>query len=1040
MVVEEKVSPFAQSPLMVSQALLAVREGPGHDTPLVGVKILPGSLVRVGGSEHMSTKEKLMTKPVHETRMHIELDGDQEPLGWVTGVSKDEIDNLKLAARGFPLMRVVKSLPLREGKEADSSKVGEIHKDTAVRIMQREITEDGVEKALVSLDGNVAVPKGWVNWLLPGKDKDSADVVSMVPKEQLVITFDLRVHTANSLMRVLAEKKKTVTTDVGKRRKGETSELPSQVAGKRPKFGDTDGPSVSRHTLVETPASLKMVFNCFNAPFAVKSWTGKEHPFDKLPLEQAFDLLVRSTRKRMGRVKLAYTLNTPFLERVEFPNDWFLAEEYGVSNDGWQSAASLELEIVWGKEVAVVEVQPWLAYASSIGARIMLRKLGAASGQCATVQRVLQDDRIVARVDGYSKDDGVKGEVILDLQPANVILTTFPHYPRDTKLLLLHQRQVVDASVLHWVGGTVEDEGSRHMINVKPLEAKTGAQVWHDLNQFNHVAAPEGVTSVTFEEHRISYCGWVTGNEDKVEDAITGNLLLIKDQLIFLEIADLPGLLMPPQYVHMHNIPDLVKAQMEQSPKRSEGTHTAQPVLVRAGPGTGKTWAIKQALFLLAEALGDEKRAGEGVRLTPVIVFVQRVVRLLREHGDDPQELLSDPNGLMRWYISNEFIDRHEDRNMLLIAHELGSLVVLVDGVDEAAGMREIVEAFVHYELVVSGNRLMVTSRPEGVDIDDYRSRFVVVNLKELSQEQQRTVIQMQLQGNRFFEHLVNIAECRKALDTKYKTAFKQEVLRLEIEEAKFGSIELQRADDLLVEAAQEIRAQQQQAREAADEDEPITKGKGIADDAELKAKLRWVEFREVAVLIRKEGPSRPSRKTMVDSQIELQSYLEAAETDLLKDLRSPYMHRLNTKMMTPSKVDGGMPILELLEMEIRPLPSPCSRAHIAPVVEILRTAMRTGVSSEELLETLALLALQRKLPASGAGRRGARSVPIVASGLWYEVVKTTEDRYLAFDAVLPQLMCAQRQQPRRCACRPALPIPTRLCLTLAWCNAIAGT
>ena len=76
---------------------------------------------------------------------------------------------------------------------------------------------------------------------------------------------------------------------------------------------------------------------------------------------------------------------------------------------------------------------------------------------------------------------------------------------------------------------------------------------------------------------------------------------------------------------------------------------------------------------------------------------------------------------------------------MLLIAHELRSIVVLVDGIDEAAGMRDIVEAFVHYELVTSGNRVMVTSRPEGVDVEDYKTRFVVVNLKELSQEQQRT-------------------------------------------------------------------------------------------------------------------------------------------------------------------------------------------------------------------------------------------------------------------------------------------------------------
>ena len=68
-------------------------------------------------------------------------------------------------------------------------------------------------------------------------------------------------------------------------------------------------------------------------------------------------------------------------------------------------------------------------------------------------------------------------------------------YPRDTRLLLLHERKLVDASVLHWVGGTTQDEGSRHLINVKPPDAKTGQQVWHDLNCFNHVAVPAEVTA-----------------------------------------------------------------------------------------------------------------------------------------------------------------------------------------------------------------------------------------------------------------------------------------------------------------------------------------------------------------------------------------------------------------------------------------------------------------------------------------------------------------------------------------------------------------
>ena len=40
---------------------------------------------------------------------------------------------------------------------------------------------------------------------------------------------------------------------------------------------------------------------------------------------------------------------------------------------------------------------------------------------------------------------------------------------------------------------------------------------------------------------------------------------------------------------------DLVKLLLIPSPGRIYGTHSTQPVLVRAGPGTGKTWMAKQA-------------------------------------------------------------------------------------------------------------------------------------------------------------------------------------------------------------------------------------------------------------------------------------------------------------------------------------------------------------------------------------------------------------------------------------------------------------
>ena len=104
------------------------------------------------------------------------------------------------------------------------------------------------------------------------------------------------------------------------------------------------------------------------------------------------------------------------------------------------------------QDVAIIAVEPWLAYGCSLGARVNIRNLGASHGQCATVDRILGDDRVVAKVDGFSKADGVKGEVIVDLQPKTVIPTAGPGYPRGQRLLLLHKQTLVDATVMNWEG------------------------------------------------------------------------------------------------------------------------------------------------------------------------------------------------------------------------------------------------------------------------------------------------------------------------------------------------------------------------------------------------------------------------------------------------------------------------------------------------------------------------------------------------------------------------------------------------------------
>ena len=55
---------------------------------------------------------------------------------------------------------------------------------------------------------------------------------------------------------------------------------------------------------------------------------------------------------------------------------------------------------------------------------------------------------------------------------------------------------------------------------------------------------------------------------------------------------------------------------------------------------------------------------------------------------------------------------------------------------------------------------------------------------------------------------------------------------------------------------------------------------------------------------------------------------------------------------------------------------------------------MPAGFYTVEMAEALTKIALQRKLPASG-GRRGGRAVPILASGLWHQVIQTVEQLYV---------------------------------------------
>ena len=565
-----------------------------------------------------------------------------------------------------------------------------------------------------------------------------------------------------------------------------------------------------------------------------------------------------------------------------------------------QSDGFIELRVDWKTlnksgdpvpHVAVLRVNPWLAYGCGEGARLASRKPGATESTAGTLQRTLRDDYVVVRRDGSDS------ELTVDPTPFTVVPTMNPRHEEGTRLLIVHEGNCMDAVVEEWPDGQIETkDGSRHLLKVEPLQmsgwvtmekegveflirreepgdvlagspstskAAAGAasdtadassqllkedgtadetppppppaeddfdlsgtwvtkkmvklrsgcdpntaelgnlksnlpvtilerrvtpngvrayiatipseshiEVTIALNEFNH--SVQRFPSVSaYEAARANYLEDIVVREALVEDAITGNNLRIKDQTLHISTATAEednNLRTIPLEWNVSDVLDLVKLLLVPSPGRIYGTHSTQPVLVRAGPGTGKTWMAKQAVFTLADRLllGEGGATNDGIRLVPIVVFVQRIIYLLREGaekaGDKSQSLLER-------YIQSVYAGKKYESwcTMLMQAYDMRALIVLLDGVDEAAGLRDQIEEFVHKEVVPSGNRVLVTSRPEGVNLVTYAKTFVVMNLCQLTNEQQRRVINIQMQGNIFFDHLLSLGEVRKKLDNAYK-------------------------------------------------------------------------------------------------------------------------------------------------------------------------------------------------------------------------------------------------------------------------------
>ena len=153
-------------------------------------------------------------------------------------------------------------------------------------------------------------------------------------------------------------------------------------------------------------------------------------------------------------------------------------------------------------------------------------------------------------------------------------------------------------------------------------------------------------------------------------------------------------------------------------------------------------------------------------------------MRLVREQGDEAEVLrgLLHTRSMLPWYIEHNF--EGEERQMLLQAYELRALIVLIDGIDEGADLKERIEEFVVKKLAPAGLRVVLTSRPEGVKLELYED-FVIMNLKPLTESQQNELIRLQITdkpaSKEFFDHLSATKTIRTTHDGIYADSFSPE-------------------------------------------------------------------------------------------------------------------------------------------------------------------------------------------------------------------------------------------------------------------------
>ena len=439
------------------------------------------------------------------TRAQLALEGQTASYGWVTSHTKDGLKNLQLLEQGAETASpLLPSAATAEGGSMEASKaaLGEVAGSVqSTKSTGRAISPPARPSTVPARGGSrsdsppakavgagsssstatrganspvqmsVVIPSDNVLIVAPemgeAEQTESAAAAELVAERKAAaaqaeiaatrVEWEQRASTARETVRKFVSNFGAMNSPL-KPVMGETRY--ERREGHRPSGKDENAPS--RHATI-APTMMVIMFNSYRSTFELAYGDVKS-----LPDLGAYDMRSLVTNASLGRVKIAPEKNAPLVDRVEFNDVWYRGDEHGMEHDGLHGEGTLLLRLDWKLEdapgeptqTAIIRVIPWLSYGCGEGARVAVRSPGAIEGRCATVQRALRDDSMVMRF------DGLIGEASIDPSPLTVVRTMSVRHEVGTRLLFLHEKACVDATVEKWDGIMDIKEGTRHRLSV----------------------------------------------------------------------------------------------------------------------------------------------------------------------------------------------------------------------------------------------------------------------------------------------------------------------------------------------------------------------------------------------------------------------------------------------------------------------------------------------------------------------------------------------------------------------------------------------